>query len=392
MIGSSRNTCCTTSSEFWSTLDTSQAIVTGDDGNVTTAPTMPTAVTIKADTLTTALNIFQAYVVLPVVILGIFGNTMSIAIFSRSFKRDSATSQYCVALAVSDCSMVILVGLKNWLSEGLAHISSGQLYFNPLVASNTVCKILRYLEQTCMFLSSWFIVCFSAERCFAVWNPFKRLSFLTSRRRITAILTLIGTACVFKTYVAVFFTVFDQAGQPSCWYPPHMSPSDKMLLLMIDIFSNIGIPCILIFAFNIAISYRIVRSTSVMSQTSDSNDLRNRQRREIKTVVNLLCISTFFFVCTMPTVVMWSYVDYVFYVKQESTPLFTAALFTDSLTILNYSLNFIIYGVSLDFYRRELFHMLFCKICKETPKISNSPNNSSSALEQKTVHISTVSK
>jgi hypothetical protein len=86
----------------------------------------------------TVIIIFQAYIQIVVVILGIFGNVLSIVIFTTNKKRDMISAQYLRVLAVTDLGMLLISGLHRYITHGIPYIQGEKEYGFNLLAKITV--------------------------------------------------------------------------------------------------------------------------------------------------------------------------------------------------------------------------------------------------------------
>jgi hypothetical protein len=317
------------------------------------------------------ISIFQGYIAIALVCVGIFGNVLSMVIFTINKKRDMVSAQYLRVLAVSDSGMLILVGLRNFIAKGVPYATGNDVGFDMLVEFTAACKIFRYLEQVCMFLSAFLIVLFSVERVFAVWMPLRMVSMFTTRRRYKSIATLIIMAALMKSHVLIYFDTFVTDSYNNCWYSLEMPGMTKVGLLMYDLIPSQVIPCLLIFILNILISAGIKRSSLMQIQVVDE-ELR-RRRRDMRCIVNLLVVSTVFFILTTPQSILWLYTDIAKYIVAERDhsiterhleTMYEVSRFSDSICMFNYCLNFIIYGVSLNYYRDTALDILRCRKMK----------------------------
>jgi hypothetical protein len=75
------------------------------------------------------LDFTQGYIMLGVLSLGIFGNTLSVIVFFRVRKRADATVQYLTCLATSDTGVILFLGITDWLAIGLNYVTDGKHSF-----------------------------------------------------------------------------------------------------------------------------------------------------------------------------------------------------------------------------------------------------------------------
>ena len=96
-------------------------------------------------------------------LFGIAGNLVSFAVFMCTFMRHSSSSIYLAALSISDTAF-ILCTLLAW-SDNLGW----RLSHKP-----GLCQLVVYVSYVAGFLSVWYVVGFTIERCLAIQFPLQR--------------------------------------------------------------------------------------------------------------------------------------------------------------------------------------------------------------------------
>uniref|UniRef100_A0A1I8GUY8 G_PROTEIN_RECEP_F1_2 domain-containing protein n=1 Tax=Macrostomum lignano TaxID=282301 RepID=A0A1I8GUY8_9PLAT len=113
-----------------------------------------------------------------IVILGLLGNALTIAIFSLEARlsRWNRFGIWCVALAISDSSVLIFSSfIDDFLGRGLAHIYGSEVL--KLDASHPMsCRLLEYMQHSTLFASSYLLVIFSADRLLTVSQPMRMMT------------------------------------------------------------------------------------------------------------------------------------------------------------------------------------------------------------------------
>lgn len=114
-----------------------------------------------------------------IVVVGLFGNAYCIRQLRSSNLRRFVLSWYLLALAMSDSGFILSLSMLLLYNVGF-----------PLVNLPVVCQLTHYTSYLCSFLSSWYIVALSLERCFAVYTPFRSYT-KNSRGRSKVVVVLI---------------------------------------------------------------------------------------------------------------------------------------------------------------------------------------------------------
>ena len=120
------------------------------------------------------------------------------------------------------------------------------------------------------------------------------------------------------------------------------------------------LPSVILYILNfIIIAVLKCRKNPVTTETKD----KMRSRKERRCLVTLLSVSTAYVILIMPYVIMWAMYFYSGLTNpggRIANSLHDVAFCTMSLCNINYATNFIIYSVTLDFYRKDVKKLLSC--------------------------------
>jgi hypothetical protein len=299
--------------------------------------------------------IFRAYIIPIFFILGIFGNSLSIIVFYRCQKKDLATVQYLSFLSLSDFANLFLVTMRLWFMGGLPYLSNDKYGMDFFKYSVPVCKTGKFFQDIFAFLSAWILVAFSLERCYVILFPLKAAGVITNSRRWKLLLGLFIFTIAWNIKSIIMADIYiERSGAKTCFYSPDILPPTALLVVgSIQFFINSFFPLCLILILNIVICMALWRSTKTSARTKNK-----LSEKELKCIWNLVGISFLYVISMSPQVGMWTYyrILKLIYHEQHSVPgvnlsiIFAIATFGTLLTTLNYSLNFLIYSISLDFY------------------------------------------
>jgi hypothetical protein len=325
-------------------------------------------------------GIFNSYIELIFLIMGIFGNVMSMIIFTRNRKKDSASATYLFCLAISDSTTLMFNALPIWIERGIKDMSGGRIVIQMQTYNDVTCKICRYFWFISICMSSWIIITFSLERVVAIWMPLKRVSLITESRRKKVICILLCVALV----VSVDSALINEIKMTPVGRLCNIGPKVHVVLIFIYHISLMGLtvalPLTMIVFLNIALVYGIVKSRAMIAKSGNKTD-----RAERKCVINLVCVSTLFLITMSPFLTLWSYYltwntrGFPGWTRGEITILYQLAILSVHPTTINYSMNFVIYTCSLDFYRKELVRMITCSRFKKAKKQKNAISMATSA-------------
>lgn len=125
-------------------------------------------------------NLLYFYYVPVIVLIGSFGNMLSVMVFFKNMKlRKLSSSYYLSALAISDTCFLFGL-LMQWLNFIDINIYNRHHF----------CQFFTYFSNLACFCSSWFVVGFTVERFIAIMYPLKRQHMCTIRRAKIVLITL----------------------------------------------------------------------------------------------------------------------------------------------------------------------------------------------------------
>ena len=311
---------------------------------------------------------FSMYVSPIVICSGIVGNFLSIVVFIKRRKQDRASAQYLGLLAVVDFLNLSVFTLRDWLHLNLHILSQGRLSYDKLMPSAVGCKFQLYIWNILSYCSSWIIICFSVERLLVIWFPLKMAPIFSSskpRRRALGIIVLVA----FIMYLPDFHWTTLRALAPehpekqTCIWREDISRLEVTIyVVLMIVFINNGLPCILITFLNVLILIGIFHNKMESNKSNSKTDMR--------CVRNLLLVSSFYFAFMLPFCIAWS-IYYIAeangfhgYSPQAARELGEVALYASTLTFMNYAINPLLYTLSLDFYRAECKRLFCCMVAK----------------------------
>jgi hypothetical protein len=314
------------------------------------------------------IALFGGYLIIFFIALGVFGNIVSIVIFIRQRKRDSASALYLGCLAVSDLGNLV-TGVEFWKQTSLYYMSFGRI-ITVRGYDDIGCKITTYVWFNCQFISAWIIIAFSVERVIAVLVPLKAASILTNWRRKCFLWCLLVFSLIVWSYTTIDFVItgpYPPFGHPDravCFYEMSEKPRWFFITFAVHVFSMLQVmPSIIIAVLNIIIIAGIKSKDNKVAGAKDPT----RAKKEMRCVVNLLSVSTAYIVLMFPFVTLWCYQIYEVLFREWAgrSPAYIDFIlelseYAIGITSINYSINFIIYTVSLDFYREDLKNIFKC--------------------------------
>jgi hypothetical protein len=303
--------------------------------------------------------VIQGYIIPSLLLLGIFGNTISVVVFVRTRKRADAPVQYLSCLAVSDTGVILTLGFVHWLDAGLSYVTNGAYSFSISKYSTEICRFRGFTLHTSEVISAWIIVAFSMERAFVVLYPLKRLDISAKKRSRVIVVICFISSCLSIHKLILSKVYYTASGLPVCFYP-----NNALLLWQYDTAFHNYFPCFLIVVANSLILVGLSRG-----RRSFAGNKPAKSQQDNRIVHSLLIISTLYLVFMLPASLFFTYMLYLDNIPNLDPNyvefIYSLMSFLDEFSMLNYCLNFVIYGCSMPFYRREVWE-LFTFFCRRT--------------------------
>lgn len=213
-----------------------------------------------------------------IVIFGLLGNAYCIRRIRRSSLRRFAVSYYLLALAISDSGFLLsltTIVLYNFEVE--------------LLNLPVICQSTYFLSYLSCFLSGWYTVAFSVERCLAVYRPFQ--SYVSNSYYRSKLVILIIT-CIGMVLNSWPFFVFESRASEATvsnismiLYDCDTRNSSFNYLNSITFFDSLiscGIPIVLISVSNIIIAKQILDSQNIRRSLMNSSSSKMKRPLSVK--------------------------------------------------------------------------------------------------------------
>lgn len=337
----------------------------------------------------------QLYYTPILVYFGSFGNCLSVYVFFGTKLRQISSSIYLGALAISDTGFLISLFVV-WLDM----VDIGIFNMQGL------CQFFIYFTTVCSFLSVWFVVAFTVERCIAVQYPFLRQSMCTVARakKVVIGLTILGIILCSPVLLVSGprLSTSNNKNVTRCLVAEGLELSST-IFNSIDAILTFVLPFTLIVVLNILIARAIYKLAKVrrtltfesrnsQEQMSCSQSPRNANLAQSKITKMLLTVSTIFLCLNLPA---YGIRAYAFIYPDNNPPRLLEIMqpVCNMLFNTNFGINFILYCATGQNFRRAMIRMFSCKSRRNnetTGQISNRcnnelvPNNNSMIRQQTT--------
>jgi hypothetical protein len=325
------------------------------------------------------LNVAQ----MPLFIIGLIGNVLSVVVFSRKTFRKNSISIYCRALAIAD-SVVIVKSLTYFIGSfflGRSFQAESLIY----------CKIYSLIQTGIAAIPSWILVGFSIDKMLCVTRS-KRLEFWLKKIKIHLgiVFAIVIINCLAYVFVPIYFQLL-----------PKITTSGNVTIVSfscgtsdIKVFQVIGalflyetsvLPFVLMMITTVVTILILVNSRKRMEEAMATAEnmrvlgIEKRKSRDVNYAINSIVLNILFIVFQVP------YVLATIYPSQD--PIFTAILNPGSHLwfYFNFCMPFFTYLFSNYLFRRELRKMLIS--WKKQTRVENSTikdtNNKKSTINFK---------
>ncbi|RZF47580.1 hypothetical protein LSTR_LSTR012202 [Laodelphax striatellus] len=329
----------------------------------------------------------QMYYVPVLVTLGTAGNLLSVLVFFCTKLRKLSSSYYLAALAASDTGFLATLFIA-WLP----------IINVPLFNKPVICQASIYVNSVCSFVSVWLVVAFTVERFIVVLYPLQRQAVCTVTRAKAVLAILVMVALII--YAPCIITSAPQLRPDPITNTTHVVCIlvDRYhdlanLLNSVDVMLTLVFPFVLIVTLNALICRTVwrlarvrrgmtlphhseqspatgggnctVRSSRKLQQSSCTAAARPNRKRSpsssAKVTEMLLVVSTVFIVLNLPSYIVriWIYASPPNNNEHNNWQIILQHYFL-VLFNTNYGINFVLYCVSGQNFRRALLS-LFCR-------------------------------
>ncbi|KAL8578774.1 hypothetical protein ACOMHN_045762 [Nucella lapillus] len=314
------------------------------------------------------------YIVYPLIILlGTFGNVVTIIIMHRTTSGESAINYYFTGIAVTDLMVLLSSSLTEWLSVTFE--------YELMNANSALCKMLVWISTGSGTISCWFLVCLTLHRAMSVVWP-HRVNVMCTRRTVLCLMTGI-TLCFAALYAHYLygFGLFVLDDVMTC-----MMQSVRYMQFVFDsfVYIEIAIYSVIPFAFLVLGNSILVWKLSASmkeahSKLSKGNTEQILAREKVASSVTLtvIVVSVTFIILTLPVSVNYilSYFDRQY--NQVTGYEYAKAHMFYTISILladsNSAVNFYLYCLTGKRFREEFFRTICCGRVRQSSDHSSVP-------------------
>lgn len=278
---------------------------------------------------------YIGYVIVPsVLVFGLFGNSMTLAVTCYKGFRNMPSSLILRALAISDTTLILMLPFNKKFVTKLLQMDIRAL-------SGPTCKLFFWAWKTSKMTSSWLVLLLALERLVAVVFPMKAHQLITRRNvSIGILLVYLGIGGFNAMWDSMVNRVIGGRCLPNLPDPGYESLAKPLVLAGVTLYAFI--PALLILTFNFCIIQRLIQNARKRKDLT-KQDLT--QDATIRTTVMLMVVAFSFVILivpigTMHAVSLFSKVN-IFETTEPSMVIFREV--TQVMEQINYSINFFLY-------------------------------------------------
>ena len=298
-----------------------------------------------------------------VVILGTFGNVLTIVVLLRQFKNLSSTAVYLMTLAFSDLMILYLGPIRQWIQ----YIWD----IDVRLLTDAGCRTSLFFTYFSFQLSSWLLVAVTIERVISVMLPHKvKLGCTTMKAGITVLITIVCLAALNAHY----FYGYKMTHNPSNPRAPIVCGPyyDDYKEFVYDIWPwvdfaiSFAVPFIIMTVGNTLIIVSLKRQTQRRRKMGISQT--EKEGRSITVMLILLCV--IYFICLTPYTIFFIVLPYARkeafklpyseMLKRMEMLIFVHAV-VSCFSYINSATNFLLYFLSGSRFRAEVRHLFTCR-------------------------------
>ncbi|CAD6190051.1 unnamed protein product [Caenorhabditis auriculariae] len=311
---------------------------------------------------------WMACAILALVIIGCFGNTLSLILFSRPHMRSSSVNVLLCALSFVDLTLLLL-SIPTFV---ISNLDLWEDQRNQVTYMAYVLKLVYPVNLTMQTCSVYIMVFITLERWIAVCRPLQVRVWCTPRKSRLAILIIFISACVYN-FVRFFEYRFVRTDTGAVYEKWLRDPANYRwyyvgYYTILYILTHFLVPFTLMALGN---GHVIV----AMCQRSRTRHMLTRQQqREQSTTVMLLIVTFVFAFCnTLPFIlnVVESMFPDFFADPSTSYVAYTLNDLSNLLVVLNSATTFIVYFSFSEKYRQTLLFILKNGCCATISDYNN---------------------
>ena len=296
-----------------------------------------------------------------ILLLGTFGNVMTVIILRRLRSGWSAMNVYLTALALSDTAMLYSVALPIWARKVLAY----DVYASHVI----LCKLGIWLMTTTANISTWLLVALTAQRAASVVWP-HRVSVICTRHKSVVIIVVITTMCSLLQMHTVYgfgLVKFENGTTDRCTFACTTYQEFWVTAwVRVNMLLYSLLPCLFLTVSNAVLGWKLavaVKHSREKLSTVREDNTDNRRKKASSVTVTIITVSVAFVVITIPFMI-YSNLFYGYVSENTETREIHYFLYDFFFVIglSNFAWNFYLYCLTGSRFRQE-FKKIMLRCC-----------------------------
>jgi hypothetical protein len=342
---------------------------------------------------------------------GLIGNIIILIIFTKKLRRRNSNAFCFCALAISDTFSLIFMLFRAMLKTEI---------LNNL---NVTCKVVKFLYHYFLQVSSWCLVLLTLDRLIAVTFVFKYQTWSKKLHVIKLFFAIIVVILLINVHLLIFVNVFEKNGKypsngleldgfPKAYKPKNNTKFSttkkfqtttstiikksytcnvsfekypfyyKNIYKHWDIYHSIvygSLPFIIVFISNCVIIFKLLKRDEKSARFKTNSIKDDPSIKSFQLTVMLLTIAFTFLVLTFPISIYMAYIyDNLTSVRESKREFIKVIL--RYLGYVNNAINFYIYFLTSNEFRREVANLFRCLLPKSSVSSLYSACTTSSSL------------
>ena len=303
----------------------------------------------------------------PLLVVGTFGNVMTIAIHKRSILT-SPLSVFFIVLAVSDLGLLYSNCLTRWIFFAFN--------FNVFVQNSVLCKISFFILYVSGCLSAWTLVAMTAQRAVCVLWPHRANVLCRVGKSKVIVVSMILFISGIHTHLLYGYDVETSGSLILCVPVKDYMPFFFEIWSIVDMLIVSLLPWLCLAVCNSLLVWKLkvsIREAEVNLGPCQADRMNNRKKKVSSMTVTLVTVSVAFLTLTFPMSFI-QILNFIFWtsgsidVLNSSKVIYYAWGISFPLWYLNSCINFYVYCLTGSKFRKEAKQMLCCLFHEDIDK------------------------
>ena len=303
----------------------------------------------------------------PLLVVGTFGNVMTIAIHKRSIMT-SPLSSFFIVLAVADLGLLYSNCFTRWISF--------VLNFNVFIQNSVLCKITFFILYVSGCLSAWTLVAVTAQRAVCVLWPHRADVLCTVGKSQVIVVSMTLFISVIHTHLLYGYDVESSGSLIFCGPIKDYIPFFFEIWSLVDMLIFSLLPWLCLAVCNSLLVWKLrvsLREAEVSLGSGQAARISDRKKKATSITVTLIAVSAAFLILTFPMSFI-QILNFVFWASGSIDALNSSRAFYYTwgisllLWYLNSCINFYLYCLTGSKFRKEAKQMLCCLFREDKEK------------------------